>query len=138
MAILLEKFSIISKGFNDVIDITQYVSNIVSNFNVQNAMVNISALSSYVSIITIEDESGIAYDISKMLEIIAPINRVYQHDNIWHEGNAYSHLRASILGNDITLPVSDGKVMLDELRKIILIDFDNKSANRNIVVTVIY
>ena len=61
-----------------------------------------------------------------------------QHDNIWHEGNAYSHLRASILGNDITLPVSDGKVMLDELRKIILIDFDNKSANRNIVVTVIY
>ena len=100
--------------------------------------VNVSVLSSTASILIIEDEPGIAFDISKMLSMLAPVNKVYQHDNIWHDGNAYSHLRASILGNSVTLSMVDGGIQLDSFQKIVLIDFDNKPRKRDIVVSVIY
>ena len=138
MAILSDSFIITTKGFDDVIDITQKVSNVVANLNVQKALTNITVLSSCASIITIDDEPGIAFDVSKMLSMIAPINKVYQHDNIWHEGNAYAHLRATILGNSLTIPVYDNKIVLDELQRIVLIDFDNKPRSRKIIVSVVY
>ena len=74
----------------------------------------------------------------KLLENIVPINKVYQHDNTWHDGNAYAHLRATLLGNNITLSVENGEIILNTWQKIVLIDFDNKQRTRQIVVSVMY
>ena len=136
MSVKFEKFLISSKGFDDVIDITSKVQNIVSLFDIENAIANIFSLSSCTSLITLDSEPNLAYDLAKILESIVPINKIYQHDNFWHDGNAYSHLRASILGNNITLPVIGGKIMLDSYQQIVMIDFDNKPSQRQVIVTV--
>lgn len=138
MACLSDKFVILTKGFDDLIDITSKVQDIVSSFKVKTGIVNISVLSSTASIITLEDEPGLSFDLPKLLENIVPINKIYQHDNSWHDGNANAHLKAAMLGGSLSLSVVDGKIGLSTWQKIVLIDFDNKSANRQIVVSVAY
>ena len=54
MTVLTEKFTITTKGFDDVIDITSRVQSIVSNSQEKNAIVNISTTSSTASILTLE------------------------------------------------------------------------------------
>ena len=137
MSVFCEKIIISTKGFNDVIDITSRVQDIVSSYEFRNAVINISTLSSTASIMTLEDEPGLAVDISKMLDDFAPVNKVYQHDTLWHDGNAFSHLKAALIGNNITLSAVDKKIELDRWQKIVLIDFDNKPSQKQIVVSLI-
>ena len=138
MACKNDKFTILTKGFDDLIDITLKVQDVVSSFDVKSGIANISVLSSTASIITLEDEPGLSFDLPNILENIAPINKVYQHDSSWHDGNANAHLKAAILGNSLNLSVIDGKIELSTWQKIVLIDFDNKSANRQVIVSVAY
>ena len=63
MSVKFEKFLISSKGFDDVIDITSKVQNIVSLFDIENAIANIFSLSSCTSLITMDSEPNLAYDL---------------------------------------------------------------------------
>ena len=137
MTVKTEKFTISTKGFDDLIDITSKVQNITSSFGIKNGIVNISVIASTACVITMENEPGLALDLPKLLADLVPINQVYQHDNVWHDGNAFAHLKATMLGNNVTLPLLDGRVELGLWQQIVLIDFDNKPSTRQIVVSVI-
>ncbi len=138
MSVKIEKFTISTRGFDDIIDISSKVQGIVSGFNLDNAIVNVFVVASTASIITLEYEPGLVVDLPEVLNTIVPVNRVYEHDKKWHDGNGYSHLRASLLGNSITIPVSFGKLELGNWQQIVLIDFDNKPRIREIVVSATY
>lgn len=138
MGISSEIFTISSNGFDDLIDITSKVQDIVSRANKETALVNISVIAPTASVITLENESGLVGDFPSVLENIVPVNRVYKHDISWHEGNAHAHLKAALLGNNITLSVVNTKIALDANQKIALIDFDVKPSLRKIVVSVMY
>ena len=138
MGISSEIFAISSNGFDDLIDITSKVQDIVSRVNKETALVNISVIAPTASVITLENESGLVGDFPSVLENIVPVNRVYKHDISWHEGNAHAHLKAALLGNNITLSVVNAKIALDANQKIALIDFDVKPSLRKIVVSVMY
>ena len=132
-----EKFLISTKGFDDLIDITSKVQGLVSSFKIKNGIANDFVVSSTASIITLEQEPGLVFDLAKLLQDIVPINQIYQHDNAWHDGNAFAHLKAALLGNSVTLPVIDGKIELSSWQQIVLIDFDNKVSSKQIVVSVV-
>ncbi len=136
MTVKIEKFKVYSKGYSDIIDITNKIQDIVYDLSSKCALLNVFVVSSCASIITLDSEPALSYDVAKLLDLIVPINKVYQHDNVWHEGNAYAHLRASMLGNNITLPVVDGAIVLDIYQQIVMIDFDNKPSQKEIVVTI--
>ena len=136
MSTRIEKISILSKGFSEVIDITNNIQNIVSRFEIKNGILNIFTSSSTASVLTLENEPGIGFDLVKLLDDLVPINKVYQHDNLWHDGNAFSHLKAAILGGNIVLPIINGKVELSNYQQIVLVDFDNKPSTRQIIVSI--
>ncbi|MBQ8635262.1 YjbQ family protein [bacterium] len=138
MSVSSEKFFISSKGFDDVVDITQKIQDVVSNFSIKNGVAQITLLASTASLITIDDEPGLEFDVSRLLENIVPLNKVYQHDSEWLEGNAHAHLKSIILGKSLNLPIVDSKIQLGSWQRIIFIDFDNKVQNREIIVSVIY
>ena len=139
MTIKTEKILISTKGFNDVIDITSKIESMISSLEEKHAIINISIMSSTAGITIIENNKGIIEDINKLFENFAPINKVYQHDNLWHEGNAFAHLKSTIMGNNITVNVVDKKLALKPYQKIIVIDFDNKSAiTKEISVNILY
>lgn len=138
MTIINEKFTVHTKGNTDIIDVTDNVKNLVYRHSLTNAIVNVYAAGSTVSITNIEFEPGLLVDLPEALDRIAPVNKEYHHDAMWHDGNGYAHVRASIVGNSTTVPLIEGALQLGQWQQIILIDFDNKARTRTVNVQIYY
>ena len=72
------------------------------------------------------------------LERIAPTGVEYHHDEIWHDGTGYAHVRASLVGSSVNIALVDGLLNLGTWQQVVLLDFDNKPRSRNITVQIIY
>ncbi len=138
MTIICEKFTVHTKGNTDIIDITNDVKNLVYRHSLHNAVVYVYVAGSTVSITNIEYEPGLLKDLPEALEKIAPVNKDYHHDEMWHDGNGYSHIRASIVGNSTMVPLLDGALQLGQWQQIVLVDFDNKARTRTVHVQITY
>lgn len=138
MTIINDRFSVNTKGNTDIVDITQQVKHIVYSHSLQNAVVHVYVAGSTVSITNIEYEPGLLIDLPEALNKIAPVEKEYHHDETWHDGNGYAHVRASIVGNSTMVPLIDGALQLGQWQQIVLIDFDNKARTRTIYVQIVY
>jgi secondary thiamine-phosphate synthase enzyme len=86
---------------------------------------------------TIEFESGAVRDLKNAIEKLAPQGIHYDHDARWGDGNGFAHVRAALLGPSLSVPIIRGELQLGTWQQIILIDFDNRARNRDIVVQVV-
>ena len=66
-------------------------------------------------------------------EVFAPQAGRYLHEETWHDDNGHSHVRASMLGPSLAIPVVDGEMTLGTWQQIILIEFDTRGRNRTVV-----
>ena len=137
MTVYTEHFTINSRGFTDIIDITQKVKSAVYQHNLKNGNVVVALPGSTASITTIEYEPGLIKGFPDILDKIVPMERNYHHDDTWHDGNGYAHVRAALIGSSVTVPLIDGALLLGTWQQIVLIDFDNKPRSRNIYVQII-
>jgi secondary thiamine-phosphate synthase enzyme len=138
MPIISERFSINTKGFTDIINITGKVQEIVGKHKHEHAQVLVYVPGSTASITTIEYEPGLIKDLPEAFEKFAPMKKSYYHDQTWHDGNGYAHVRASIVGSSETFPVINSELLLGTWQQIVLIDFDNKPRTRSIIVQISY
>lgn len=138
MSIVSEKFTVNTKGFTDLIDITEKIKVIIDNKNIKDANLMVYVKGSTASIVTLEFEPGLLKDLPIMYEKIIPSNREYNHDITWKDGNGYAHLRASLSGNSIFVPIINHNLELGTWQQIVLIDFDNKPRVREIVLQFLY
>jgi secondary thiamine-phosphate synthase enzyme len=60
----------------------------------------------------------------------------YHHNERWHDGNGYAHVRASMLKPSLNIPFKDAQLLLGTWQQVILIDFDNKKRKRNLIVQI--
>lgn len=126
-----QKIQVKTKGKTDIHDITGPVSQAVAASGVKDGIVTLFNVSSTAGITTTEYEPGLAnYDIKAAFEKIAPENGHYEHEKTWDDDNGHSHVRASLLGPSLTVPVVDGRLTLGTRRQIILVDFDTRPRNR--------
>lgn len=137
MEIKNESFTISTHGFDDAVNITQKIKEMVLFSNFKQGLINIFVASSTACLVITEEEPGIVDDIKKLISFMIPVNRVYQHDAMWHEGNGFSYLRAALFQKNISIPFENGNISLDKYQQIILFDFDNKSSSKKICVTLI-
>jgi secondary thiamine-phosphate synthase enzyme len=131
------RFSIRTKGFNDIVEITDKVAEIVERSKIKDGICLISCPGATVGITTIEYDPNLLEDFKEFLEKIVPSNRPYHHDETWGDKNAFSHLRSALIKPFLTVPIEDGKLVLGTWQQLVLIDFDNRPRNREIVVKVI-
>jgi len=132
-----EEFSINTKGFSDVRDITSRVQDIVARSGISNGIVNIFVIGSTASVTTIEYEPALVEDMKDLLEKIASNSMHTRHSQTWGDDNGFSHLRASLMGPGMTAPVSKGEVLLGTWQQIVVVDHDNRARSRRIFVQVI-
>ena len=137
MTVINEKFIVHTKGNTDIKDITRQVQNAVYKHSLHDAVVDIYVAGSTVSITNIEYEPGLLKDLPEALEKIAPVEKDYHHDETWHDGNGYSHVRASIVGNSTMVPLIDGSLPLGQWEQIFLIDFENKAQTKTVYVQIL-
>ena len=136
MRVISKTIQLSSKGQDDVIDITKQVSNIVKDSNIENGTVTIFVVGSTAAVTTIEYEPGLINDFPEMLSRIIPKNIEYEHDNTWHDGNGHSHVRASLVGPSLTVPIINGKLTLGTWQQIVLLEMDTRPRNRNLILQI--
>ena len=131
-----KSFKVKTKGFNDILNITDEVIHVLEESKLKDGTINVFVVGSTAGITTIEFEDGAVSDLKDAFERIAPMDENYSHNEKWGDGNGFSHIRASILGPSLTIPFEDKKIELGTWQQIVLVDFDNRSRERNIIVTV--
>lgn len=131
------KFSLPTKGFNDIIDITSRVFQVVKESKVKEGICLISSPGSTCGITTIEAEPNLLTDFKEFLEKLAPPNKAYRHDQTWGEKNAPSHIKSALIKPFLTVPIENGKLVLGQWQQITFLDFDNRPREREIIVKII-
>jgi secondary thiamine-phosphate synthase enzyme len=132
------RLQVSTRGDSQVIDVTPQVQRVVSEGGVRNGIACVLVVGSTAGITTTEAEPGLlTHDLKAFFERIAPDNIDYKHEQTWNDDNGHAHVRASALGPSITVPVVDGRLTLGAWQQIVLIDFDTRPRQREIVVQIV-
>ncbi len=125
-----------TQGFCDIIDITAKVQEQIQKEEVRNGLATLFVSGSTAALTTIEYEPGLVQDLKELLDKLIPSNRKYHHDDRWGDDNGFSHLRASLFGPSLQIPVESGRLLLGTWQQIVLVDFDNRPRTREIVIQI--
>ncbi|MBN2410685.1 YjbQ family protein [candidate division KSB1 bacterium] len=136
MKIITEFIPVSTRGHTDIIDITQEAASLLSKSGVLKGTVTFFVSGSTAGLTTVEYEPGLLQDLPEVFEKIAPEGKHYHHDATWGDGNGSAHVRASLLGPSLVVPFTSGKMLLGTWQQIILVDFDNRSRQRRIVMQI--
>jgi secondary thiamine-phosphate synthase enzyme len=129
-----EQIKVKTQGNCEVVNITEQVSQAVAKSNIKEGTVTVFNIGSTAGITTTEYEPGLVnYDIKTAFEKIAPEHARYEHEETWHDDNGHAHIRASLLGPSMSVPVIDGRLTLGTWQQIILVDFDTRPRTRTII-----
>ena len=137
MPVETKSFTISTQGNCDILDITPHVSRELAKAGISSGTATVFVAGSTCAVTTIEFESGVLSDLKDAFERMAPEAMHYAHNARWGDGNGHSHVRASVLGPSLTVPFSDGSPLLGTWQQIVLVDFDNRSRTRRVIVQII-
>jgi len=131
-----EEINLSTAGEVDIIDITPMVQAVVDRSGIKNGMILVFAIGSTAAITTIEYEPGLKKDLPTALERLFPKGINYEHEKTWHDGNGHSHIRASFLKPDLTVPLVEGNLVLGTWQQIVFVELDVRRRKRRIAVQV--
>ena len=130
-------FTVQSEGFCHLEDITARVQECLDGSALADGIACVSVAGSTAAISTVEYEPGLLQDIPEFFEKLFPSDRSYHHDNTWHDGNGFSHMRSFLLKTSHTVPFSAKKLLLGTWQQIVLADFDNRPRDRRVIVQLV-
>jgi secondary thiamine-phosphate synthase enzyme len=116
---------------NKHIDITDEINEIVKKCQMNDGMCHIYLQATTAGFLLNEHCAMLIGDFQNLYSKLAPIGKLYQHPE-----NAHSHLKASFLKQELSIPVANKKLLLGTWQKILLMEFDTKKRTRSIVVTI--
>jgi len=137
MAIITISKELKTKGDGDCHNITPEVEQAVRDSGMRSGLVNIFIPGSTAAVTTLEFEEGVIKDLAGAMERLIPKNIPYQHDERWQDRNGYSHVRAALMGPSLTVPFVNSGLQLGRWQQIVLIDFDNRSRNRQYLINIL-
>jgi len=129
-----EQIEIRTRGNNHVINITDEIGQAVAGSGISNGIVTVFNVGSTAGITTTEFEPGLVnHDLEAAFEKIAPAQGRYEHEETWHDDNGHSHVRASLLGPSLSVPLVNDRLTLGTWQQIILVDFDTRGRTRTVI-----
>ncbi len=137
MAVKTYTFIVESQGYCHLEDITSRVADCLDKSGINDGIACVAVAGSTAGISTIEYEPGLLKDIPEFFEKYLPSDKPYHHDQTWHDGNGFSHLRSFLLKTSHCIPFSGGRLMLGTWQQIVMADFDNKRRTRKVIVQLV-
>ncbi|MGD9963050.1 MAG: secondary thiamine-phosphate synthase enzyme YjbQ [Thermoplasmata archaeon] len=122
---------------DEIVDVTRMVQGVVSESGVANGLAVVFVVGSTGAVTTVEHEPGLVADLRSALDRLYPKGEDYEHHRRWGDGNGHSHVRASLIGPSLTVPVVDGSLLLGTWQQIVFLELDVKPRSREIAVQVI-
>jgi secondary thiamine-phosphate synthase enzyme len=126
------------QGNTQIENITKRVADTVSGSGLQAGIAVVFIKHTTAAVMIIEDEPGIRADTKAIWERLIPADPRWQHNTINSgEDNAHSHLRAHVQGPSVTIPFTDGVLLLGTWQQIVVVDFDTRARTRDLVIQMI-
>ena len=121
-----------TKKRQEFIRITDEVAEIVRKSGVAEGMVLVSAMHITAAVCVNDWEDGLIHDFQVWLEKLAPAGLDYRHHQTG-EDNADAHLKRTLMGHQVTLPITKGKLDLGSWEQLFYAEFDGRRRKRVVV-----
>jgi len=121
-----------TKSRQEFIRITDDVQRIVKDSGVKEGMVLVSAMHITAAVYVNDWEDGLIDDFQEWLEKLAPAGKPYRHHQTG-EDNADAHLKRTIMGHQVILPITAGKLDLGPWEQVFYAEFDGRRKKRVVV-----
>jgi secondary thiamine-phosphate synthase enzyme len=125
-----------TSGHGDMRDLSEDVLRVVEQSGARCGVAHVFVVGSTGAVGTIEFEPGLQKDLPTVLDRLIPPGRGYGHEQAWHDGNAHSHLQATLLGPSLAVPIENGSLVLGTWQQVIFLECDNRPRERTLIVTV--
>jgi secondary thiamine-phosphate synthase enzyme len=133
-----DTIALATQGDGDILDLSDELQHIVAESGVTTGQATAMVVGSTAALSTLEYEPGLVeHDIVAAMERIAPEEGVYRHEETWNDDNGHSHVRATLTGPSLALPVVNGAIPFGTWQQPVLIDYDTRPRQRDVVVTVV-
>lgn len=132
MKFLTEYLWFCTQKQREYINITDEVEEIVIKSGIKEGMVLVSAMHITAGIYVNDAENGLIADIDKWLEELAPFDINYNHHRTG-ETNGDSHLKSLLIGHEVIVPVTNGRLDFGTWQQIYYAEFDGQRRKRVIV-----
>jgi len=116
----------------EFVRITDEVAAIVQKSGIQDGTALVSAMHITAGVFVNDWESGLIYDFQEWLEKLAPAGLPYRHHQTG-EDNADAHLKRTIMGHQVVLPITGGKLDLGPWEQLFYAEFDGQRKKRVVV-----
>lgn len=132
-----ESFNFHTHREGEIVDITEKVQAIVAKGHIQDGVAFLFVPGSTAALTTLEYEPGLVIDLPRILEHLVPKDVVYEHEKQWHDGNGHSHIRAALIGPDISVPFEARELQLGNWQQIVFVELDTRPRDRSVIVNLI-
>jgi len=138
MIVLTRKINVDTNAATDetyvsVINITPKVQQHAAEVYMTSGTVTLFLPGTTAALGTIEYEEGLLNDFKKMWTRIVPREIVYRHKFLWEENNGFSHVRATLMGPSLVVPVVNKRLTLGQFQQVVLVEFDNRGRSRQVI-----
>jgi secondary thiamine-phosphate synthase enzyme len=138
MAVETHEIRVPTQGDSQVLDLTPQLLEALAKGRIADGTATLFVVGSTAGLTTTEHEPGLVnHDLKQCFEQIAPQAERYEHEQTWHDDNGHAHVRASLLGPSLAVPIVNRRPTLGTWQQIVLIDFDTRPRSRLIVVQVV-
>ena len=117
----------------ELINITPQVENCIKESKISDGIILINAMHITASVFINDDESGLHQDFEVWLEKLAPELPHSQYRHNGFEDNADAHLKRTIMGREVVVAVTNGRLDLGPWEQIFYGEFDGKRKKRVLV-----
>ena len=121
--------TITTKQRYEILDITDRVTAFQEKARLSDGFILVSAMHITSSVFVNDHESGLWQDIMRWLEELAPRKPNYLHHQTG-EDNADAHLKRMVLGHQVLIPVTNGKLDLGPWERVLYGEFDGQRPKR--------
>ena len=117
----------------DYINMTDQVQACIDKSGVREGLVLVNAMHITASVYINDDEQGLIKDYDRWLEKLAPHAPVDQYDHNGSEDNADAHLKRQIMGREVVVAITEGKLDMGPWEQIFYGEFDGRRKKRVMV-----
>lgn len=115
------------------VNLTPTVEKCLAESGIQEGLILINAMHITASVFITDDESGLHHDFEMWLEKLAPEKPHSQYQHNGYEDNADAHLKRQIMGREVVVAVTEGKLDLGPWEQIFYGEFDGLRRKRVLV-----
>ena len=116
----------------EFINITDDVADVLHDSGIREGMVLVSAMHITAGVFINDEEPGIKQDIMGMLDTLAPFRQDYLHHRTG-ESNGDAHLKNILVGHQLIIPVTNGKLDLGPWQQVFYAEFDGQRRKKLII-----